>query len=246
LSKICINKVCSEDEESFSLPFSFFFLSFFLYMTRIQLAYPKIPDSKNCPNKQCIAFEKYDGTNLHWVWEVELGWYAFGTRRSRFELDDMGIAEFNGAHPGLEEAPEIFRRDFASPLESIFRENEQYHCPEITVFTEFLGDRSFAGMHKQDDPKQLIIFDVETDRGMVAPDHFIEDFRELSIARVIYRNKLTTKFMDDVRSGKYSVNEGVVCKGEGNANRWMVKIKTDAYMQRLREAFQDDWEYYWE
>ena len=40
------------------------------------LVYPKIPDSKNCPHEQCVAFEKYDGTNLHWVWEVELGWYA--------------------------------------------------------------------------------------------------------------------------------------------------------------------------
>ncbi len=165
--KISINKVCSEDfsPSLFLLP-----SSLFLYMTRIQLAYPKIPNSKNCPNKQCIAFEKYDGTNLHWVWEVELSWYAFGTRRSRFDLDDMGISEFNAAHPGLEEAPEIFRRDFASPLESIFRENEQYHCAEITVFTEFLGDRSFAGMHKQGDRKQLVLFDVQTDRGMVAPD----------------------------------------------------------------------------
>ncbi|WP_293350146.1 MULTISPECIES: hypothetical protein [unclassified Microcoleus] len=53
--------------------------------------------------------------------------------------------------------------------------------------------------------------------------------------------------MDDIRSGKYSVNEGVVCKGGGSTNNpWMVKIKTDAYMQRLQEAFQDDWENYWE
>ncbi|MEG3839291.1 RNA ligase family protein [Microcoleus sp. herbarium14] len=216
-------------------------------MTKIQLAYPKIPDRKNCPNEQCIAFEKYDGTNLHWVWEIELGWYAFGTRRSRFDFDEMGIAEFNAAHPGLEEAPDIFMRDFASPLESIFRENEQYHCAEITVFAEFFGANSFAGMHKQGDRKQLVLFDVETDRGMVVPDRFIQDFAKLNIARAIYRGKLNGKFMDDVRSGKYSVNEGVVCKGEGNVNnRWMVKIKTDAYMQRLREAFQDDWEHYWE
>jgi len=25
-----------------------------------------------------------------------------------------------------------------------------------------------------------------------------------------------------------------------------VKIKTDAYMQRLQQAFKDDWEKYWE
>ncbi len=113
-------------------------------MARVQLAYPKIPDSKNCPLERCIAFEKYDGTNLHWVYEVELGWYASGTRRDRFDLDEMGIAEFNCAHPGLEEAHLIFRRDFASSLETIFRNNQQYNCPEITVFTEFFGPNSFA------------------------------------------------------------------------------------------------------
>lgn len=217
-------------------------------MSRVKLVYPKIPDSRNCPLKRCIAFEKYDGTNLHWVWEVELGWYAFGTRRDRFDLDDMGIAEFNAAHPGLEEAPEIFQKDFANSLDSIFRENPQYSCPEITVFTEFLGSNSFAGMHKKDEAKQLILFDVQTDKGIIHPEQFIRDFSELNIPKVVYRGKLTGKFIDDVRQGKYAVAEGVVCKG-GNSNSnqvWMVKIKTYAYMKKLQQAFKDNWENYWE
>lgn len=106
-------------------------------MSRVKLVYPKIPDSRNCPLTRCIAFEKYDGTNLHWVWEVELGWYAFGTRRDRFDLDDMGIAEFNAAHPGLEEAPEIFQKYSANSLDSIFRENPQYSCPELQYLPSF-------------------------------------------------------------------------------------------------------------
>ncbi|MEG4426737.1 MULTISPECIES: hypothetical protein [unclassified Microcoleus] len=102
-------------------------------------------------------------------------------------------------------------------------------------------------MHQKDDRKQLVLFDVKTEGGMVIPDRFIKDFGILNIARVIYRGKLTGKFMDDLRQGKYGVDEGVVCKGGRNANNlWMVKIKTDAYMQRLREAFKDDWENYWE
>ncbi len=215
-------------------------------MARVQLAYPKIPDSKNCPLERCIAFEKYDGTNLHWVWEFELGWYAFGTRRNRFDFDDMGIAEFNAAHPGLEEAPEIFQRDFANQLSEIFRENQQYNSPEITVFTEFFGPNSFAGMHKQDDPKQLVLFDVQIDEVIILPEQFIRDFKQLNIARVIYRGKLTGKFIDDVREGKYGVTEGVVCKGGGDDRLWMVKIKTYAYMQRLQKTFKDNWEAYWE
>lgn len=216
-------------------------------MARVQLAYPKIPDSKHCPLERCVAFEKYDGTNLHWVWEVELGWYAFGTRRDRFDLDEMGIAEFNAAHPGLEAAPEIFIRDFARPLTAIFQENKQYQSPEIIVFTEFFGPHSFAGMHKKDDPKALVLFDVQTDRGMVLPEQFVQDFSSVNIARVVYRGKLTGQFIDDVRAGKYGVTEGVVCKGGRNTDHlWMVKIKTHAYMQKLKQAFQDDWETYWE
>ena len=216
-------------------------------MARIQLAYPKIPGSKNCPFDRCVAFEKYDGTNLHWVWEAELGWYAFGTRRDRFDLDEMGIADFNVAHPGLEDAPKIFMRDLADPLAAIFRENLRYQSPEITVFTEFFGPRSFAGMHQKDDPKELILFDVETQEGMVAPEQFLQDFSSVNIARVIYRGKLTGQFVEDVRAGKYGVAEGVVCKGGRHpAELWMVKVKTYAYMEKLKQAFQDDWDSYWE
>jgi hypothetical protein len=217
-------------------------------MSRVKLVYPKIPDSRNCPLERCIAFEKYDGTNLHWVWEVELGWYAFGTRRDRFDLDDMGIAEFNADHPGLEEAPEIFQNDFANSLDSLFRDNPQYFCPEITVFTEFLGSSSFAGMHKIEEAKQLILFDVQTDKGIIHPEQFIRDFSEFNIPKIVYRGKLTGKFIDDVRQGKYSVAEGVVCKGGNRSSNqvWMVKIKTYAYMQKLQQAFSDNWENYWE
>ncbi|MBW4615918.1 MAG: hypothetical protein KME21_22080 [Desmonostoc vinosum HA7617-LM4] len=216
-------------------------------MARVQLVYPKIPDSKNCPWERCIAFEKYDGTNLHWVWESELGWYAFGTRRDRFDLDKQGIAQFNAAHPGLEAASKIFNRDFASALEIVFRENENYRYPEITVFTEFFGINSFAGTHKNDDPKQLILFDVQTDQCIIPAEQFLQDFSHLNIARVVYRGKLTGKFIHDVREGKYDVTEGVICKGGKDINNlWMVKIKTYSYLKKLQQFFQDDWRSYWE
>jgi hypothetical protein len=215
-------------------------------MSRVKLAYPKIPGSKNYPGEKCIAFEKYDGTNLHWVWESELGWYAFGTRRDRFDLDEKGIADFNAAHPGLEEASEIFISDFARSLEIIFQSNPYYHCPEITVFTEFYGNNSFAGMHKQDDQKKLVLFDVQTTENMVEPTQFIQDFSSVNIAKIIYRGKLNGKFVNDVRAGIYGVDEGVVCKGKNASGVWMVKIKTNAYMEKLKQSFQADWENYWE
>ena len=98
-------------------------------MVKVNLVYPKIPDSRNSPTKACIAFKKYDGTNLHWVWERELSWYGFGTRRDRFDLDEQGIKDFNQAHPGLEESSEIFLENFAKPLETIFLENPKTNDP---------------------------------------------------------------------------------------------------------------------
>jgi hypothetical protein len=215
-------------------------------MAKVNLVYPKMPGSKDSPLEKCVAFEKYDGTNLHWVRDAEMGWYAFGTRRDRFDLDERGIADFNAAHPGLEEAATIFLRDFAAPLDAIFQGNSDYQCSEIIVFTEFLGEQSFAGMHKPEDPKQLVLLDVQTDRGMLDPEIFVQEFSAVNLARTVYRGKLTGKFMEDVRTGKYAVAEGVVCKGKNANGVWMVKIKTNAYMQKLQQVFQSDWENYWE
>lgn len=131
----------------------------------------------------------------------------------------------------------------------MLRSNARYEAVEgVTVFTEFLGPNSFAGLHKTDDSKKLILFDVLVQPfGMIGPEPFVADFGHLQIAKVVYRGKLTGKFSDDVRQGKYGVNEGVVCKGgTGGADIWMVKIKTHAYLERLKKAFAENWEDYWE
>jgi hypothetical protein len=66
------------------------------------------------------------------------------------------------------------------------------------------------------------------------------------MARVVYEGKLTGKFADDVRQGRYGVTEGVVCKGGTGPDVWRVKIKTRAYLARLKAAFAERWEEFWE
>jgi hypothetical protein len=215
-------------------------------VARIKLTYPKMHGSRDAPLKRCVAFEKYDGTNLHWLWLRELGWAAFGTRRDQFSLDVCGIAEFRVDHPEMEEAPDVFINGLAEPLAQVFQRNDRYDSAEVKVFTEFLGPNSFAGKHRREDLKRLILFDAETDRGFIEPDDFISDFSGLPIARVVYRGKLTGKFIHDLREGRFGVNEGVVCKGVESGKVWMAKVKTLAYMERLKQAFKDDWEKYWE
>lgn len=215
-------------------------------MARISLVYPKMPGSSQAPLSRCVAFEKYDGTNLHWVWERELGWYAFGTRRDRFDLDEQGVAEFAAAHPGLEDAASLFQRELADPLTTVLGTHHFYDSEEIVVFTEFLGPNSFAGRHRATDPKMLVLIDVQCAAGFLAPEFFVDHFGGVRIANVVYRGRLTGRFASDVRAGRYGVTEGVVCKGGETGAVWMVKIKTDAYLQRLQQSFGQDWEIYWE
>lgn len=214
-------------------------------MARVELRYPKIPGSRNSPTGQCIAFEKYDGTNLHWVWDRVLGWCMFGTRRTQYDLDETGVAEFQSMHIECAFAPELFLADWAGRLQTIFRTHSNYRANQIVVFTEFFGEQSFAGKHLADDPKQLVLFDVSINGEMVDSASFVRDFDTLNIARVVYRGRLTGKFIHEVREGKYNVNEGVVCKS-ANDNSWMIKVKTNEYMTRLKASFQEDWESYWE
>lgn len=213
------------------------------------LHYPKIPGSRNAPDGRCVAFEKYDGTNLHWDWDRDFGWHAFGTRRDVFNLTDAGTEQFAQRHAHLRQSVVAFRGTLAVALERMFREHPAYvGFDSIKAFTEFLRPNSFAGLHKEDDPKELRLFDVWTEPfGMVGPHQFVADFGHLPITRVVYEGKLTGKFTEDVRAGKYGVAEGVVCKGgTGGPDIWMVKVKTYAYLEQLKQAFADRWEDYWE
>jgi hypothetical protein len=213
------------------------------------LHYPKIPGSRNAPDGRCVAFEKYDGTNLHWDWDRDFGWHAFGTRRDAFNLTDEGLDLFARQHVHLRECVNLFRESLADGLEQVFRENATYReFSSFKAFTEFFGANSFAGLHKTEDPKELRLFDISAEPfGMFGPTQFVKDFSHLPIARVLYEGKLTGKFADDVRSGKYGVAEGVICKGgTGGPDIWMVKIKTHDYLNRLKQAFADRWEDYWE
>jgi hypothetical protein len=213
------------------------------------LHYPKIPGSKDAPGGRCVAFEKFDGTNLHWSWERDFGWHAFGTRRDEFQLTPAGTAAFAAAHPGLEEAPAVFLDSLAEPLAVVLSEHPDYRGrAAYKVFTEFLGPNSFAGRHRADDPKEVVLIDVWADGyGFIGPEAFATDFSHLPTPRVVYRGKLTGAFLEAVRNGRHGVAEGVVCKGgAGGEDVWMVKVKTYAYLERLKASFGARWEEFWE
>lgn len=196
--------------------------------------YPSIEGSSKAPlGKPCIAFYKYDGSNLRWEWNPKKGWFKFGTRTQLFDRD----TEIYG------EAIPLFMSTMADAIVDGVKKVER-GCQRITAYTEFFGPGSFAGVHVPGEPKELRLFDVYLfKRGLMKPRQFVKTFSDVpNVAEVIYDGNLNRQFIDDVKAGKYPVWEGVVCKGDD----FMVKVKTDAYFRKLREVYPQRWNMYWE
>jgi len=210
--------------------------------------YPKIPGSKHCPLKPCIAFEKYDGSNIRFEWSKKRRWHKFGTRRRLFDYTD----------PDFAPAISLFMETYAEDLERIFKNHKRFrNIDRVMVFTEFFGKESFAGLHKKYDPTQeVMLFDVNIHKyGFLGPRDFIKIFGNIKIARKVYEGKANGSFFEAIRNGQYDVPrkgewdifEGVVCKGgSGGTDLWMAKVKTNKFKKKLQEIYSNNWENYWE
>lgn len=206
--------------------------------------YLTIQGPSKAPRKPCIAFRKYDGSNLRFEFSRKQGWHKFGTRKRLFDKTD----------PDFGSAIDIFMAQLAPALEEILKGKKYRDARTAIAFCEFFGKGSFAGLHR-DDPKELRLIDINIHkRGIVSPRDFVDEFGHLPFAaEVVYEGNLNESLIQDVRDGKIpepahpgDVPEGIVCKGGSGHKLWMAKIKTDAYRQKLKETYQDRWEEYWE
>ncbi|MCE9568275.1 MAG: hypothetical protein K8U57_40260 [Planctomycetes bacterium] len=215
--------------------------------------YPSILGPDNAPELPCIAFRKYDGSNLRFAWKRGKGWCQFGTRRRLFKPTD----------PEFGCAIELFQDKYAAGVEKVIYDDSHFrNAAEVICFCEFFGPHSFAGAHDpnhsalkavgvtHNDPKDVVLFDVNVlKKGLMPPRRFLDTFGHLPVAEVIYEGDFTAAFVRDVREGKFAVGEGVICKGvEGPAPHgiWMRKVKTLRYLEELKRRFASDWQGYWE
>jgi len=198
------------------------------------LQYPSIDGSAKAPlGKPCLAFNKYDGSNLRWEWSPKTGWSKYGTRRHLFDATDEVYAP----------AIPIFLNTMGDEIVRRVKE-ENKKIERITAFTEYFGPNSFAGVHVPGDPMQLRLFDVFLfKKAFIPPRQFHKMFGDLPwCAELIYDGILDKQFILDVRDGKYPVWEGVVAKGTD----FTVKIKTNAFFAKLNEVYGTDYRQYWE
>lgn len=204
--------------------------------------YPSIPGpyhkSKSPLGKPCIAFFKYDGSNLRWEWTKKKGWFKFGTRSRLFDESDE---DFGVAIP-------LFLNKYAEPIERIIIDKYEKKHKKAIVFTEFFGKQSFAGLHRPGDPKELILIDVNIHRkGLISPREFLKVFGNLHFsAKKVYEGNFNKSFIESVREnedGDYF--EGVVAKGGKGHKLWMIKVKTYHYKELLKNKF-ENWMDFWE
>ena len=192
------------------------------------LQYPSIPVA-NCPEARrylgqpCMAFYKYDGSNLRWEWSPKQGWHKFGTRKQLFDKDT----------PLYSQAVPLFM-EMADEVVRGAKKLAGGKVERITAFTEFFGESSFAGQHDEHEPKELALFDVFLyKRGFVTPQQFFDTFGLLKqAAAMVYKGPLTEEFLQDVNAGVYTIEEGLIIKG--TREEFTLKAKTQAWYDRLK------------
>jgi hypothetical protein len=204
---------------------------------QIPFRYPSIqgPESRYL-SQPCVAFEKYDGSNLYFAWEQGKGWTEFGTRRFRITPD----------HELFGHAWELFNAKYAKGIVGVMRQYRDYrNTKRLIAFCEYFGPNTFAGLHHPGDEMELKLFDIYLpDADFVSPVDFSTHFGQLDIAPVIYQGAFNWQFVLDVYNGKYPVREGAVAKGRMVKRRrkgvneyevWMAKFKTKAYLEALQQ-----------
>lgn len=204
------------------------------------IEYPSIINSSKAPRKECIAFNKLDGSNFRAKYTQQKGFNLFGTRTQL--IDESS--------PYWSDMVVQFKNNLLSPLTDFFKKSKDYRdFREIIVYCEYLGENSFAGRHEEE-PHKLVLFDVlvgHKQRKFVKPREFRKTFQHLvEIPEIIYEGNLNESFIQDVRENKFNLKEGVICKGTETSgafmgNIWMCKIKTQAYLDKLKSVFHEDW-----
>lgn len=214
------------------------------------LQYPSINGIKKSPlGRNCVVFYKYDGSNLRFEWNTKRGWCKFG---SRTQLIDRN-APFLGV--GIDLFLNTMADDIIDRLKAEYgKKFSKYQ--KITAFAELYGPSSFAGTHVADEKKNLKLFDIFRFKdGFIDPSTFVNIFTETNyVAKALRQCNLNQDLINNVRRGytpddyelpKYqTVPEGVVCKGNESGELWMTKIKTFAYLDKLKGYYGQDWEKY--
>lgn len=188
------------------------------------------------------AFNKIDGSNIRVEWDRKAakkgnngGFVKFGTKTQIIDNTN----EYFG------EAVDIFLDKYCDDLNDVFTKEKYFrNIDRVTIFGEYYGPSSFAGFHDPDETKDVVMFDIcPYKKGFLPPKLFVEYFEHLDIPDVYYVGNYNRELVQRIKDST-ELNEGVVCKGvrktKGNDIVWMTKIKTNQWMDRLKNKFGEE------
>ena len=74
-------------------------------------------------------------------------------------------------------------------------------------------------------------------KDFLKPADFIDIFGHLEIPKLLYKGLLDNQIIDDIVSNVYGLKEGLVLKGVSEGKVWMVKVKTQDWLNKVREKY---------
>lgn len=187
--------------------------------------------NKGLFGENCIAFDKIDGSNFRAEFSRKRGFYKYGSRSIMIDRSSEHLGS------GID----IFLNKYSEDLNRIFRDKYS-KVDSFVVFGEFIGDNSFAGQHVDSDVKDVILFDInQYKRGIITPYEFLENFGHLHIPSIVYEGEYDIDLISYIRENK-TLKEGVIAKGilkrkNSKEEAWMTKIKTDIWLNKVKEKF---------
>lgn len=187
-----------------------------------------------------FGFDKIDGSNFCAEWNRKLSkktntnrFSKFGTRTQMIDtISNVNYNPFN-------EAVNIFHNKYSEPLDKIFDENKSFRGIDIiTVYGEFFGEHSFAGKHEWQEKHDVVIFDIFLyKKDFLKPRDFIDIFEHLHIPKLVYEGLLDDSTIIDIISNIYGLKEGLVLKGVFQNKVFMVKVKTQEWLDKVRALY---------
>jgi hypothetical protein len=184
----------------------------------------------NIPNINFYLFSKIDGSNIRAEWNNKRGFYKFGTRH---QLIDNNSKPFGASI-------ELIKTKYEKDISDICKANK---IENIVCFFEYYGPSSFAGNHNFDEQLDVILFDANPyKRGILPPSDFITLFGDLDIPTVVHQGKITPNVYSSIRESTLPgvTFEGVVGKGMDGKQLAMYKIKSQAWLDKLKIFCKDD------
>jgi hypothetical protein len=114
---------------------------------------------------------------------------------------------------------------------------------DAICFFEFHGASSFAGFHNFEETMDITLLDVNPyKQGILLPTQFLNLFKHLDIPNLVYEGYITTDLFDQIKQSTLTGMsfEGVVAKANDDGQLTMFKIKSKAWLNKLKEHCKDN------